>query len=127
MTSFVEIGSTVLEKKSFEGFLPYNMHGCHLGYVTWTIYLYFSSHFLRMFHMKFGFDPPSGFREDVGNILVLYIYTALGQGQTTPWRLFFININLQFICLLSASFPPFNYILPDFPIQMHWRHKLTLP
>ena len=33
-------------------------HGGHLGHVTWTIYI----NFLRMLHMKFGFDWPSGFR-----------------------------------------------------------------
>ena len=37
-------------------------HGGHLGHVTWTIYINFSSPFLRMLHMKFGFDWPSGFR-----------------------------------------------------------------
>ena len=41
-----------------------NGHGGHLGHVTWTIYMYinFRSPFLRMLHMKFGFDWPSGFR-----------------------------------------------------------------
>ena len=38
-------------------------HGCHLGHVTWIIYIYISSHFLQMLHIKFGFDWPSGFRE----------------------------------------------------------------
>ena len=37
-------------------------HGGHLGHVTWTIYINFCSPFLRMLHMKFGFDWPSGFR-----------------------------------------------------------------
>ena len=37
-------------------------HGGHLGEVTWTIYINFLSPFLRMLHMKFGFDWPSGFR-----------------------------------------------------------------
>ena len=37
-------------------------HGGHLGHVTWTIYTNFRSPFLRMLHMKFGFDWPSGFR-----------------------------------------------------------------
>ena len=36
-------------------------HGDHLGHVTWTIYINFRSFFLRMLHMKFGFDWPSGF------------------------------------------------------------------
>ena len=37
-------------------------HGGHLGHVTWAIYINFRFPFLRMFHMKFGFDWPSGFR-----------------------------------------------------------------
>ena len=40
-------------------------HGGHLGHVTLTIYANFHSLFLRMLHIKFGFDWPSGFREDV--------------------------------------------------------------
>ena len=37
-------------------------HGGHLSHVTLTIYINFCSPFLRMLHMKFGFDWPSGFR-----------------------------------------------------------------
>ena len=40
-------------------------HGGHLGHVTWIIYINFRSPFLRMLHMKLGFDWPSGFREDL--------------------------------------------------------------
>ena len=40
-------------------------HGGHLGHVTWIIYINFRSPFLRILHMKFGFDWPSGFREDL--------------------------------------------------------------
>ena len=36
-------------------------HGGHLGHVTWTIFTNFRSTFLRMRHMKFGYDWPSGF------------------------------------------------------------------
>ena len=39
-------------------------HGGHLGHVSWTIYINFRSTFLRMRHMKFGFDWPSGFLEE---------------------------------------------------------------
>ena len=39
-------------------------HGGQLGHVTLTIYINFHSLFLRMFHIKFGFDWPSGFREE---------------------------------------------------------------
>ena len=45
----------------FTGVGPYG-HGGHLGHVTWTIYINFGSPFLRMLHMKFGYDWPSGFR-----------------------------------------------------------------
>ena len=31
-------------------------HGGHLGHVTWIIYINFRSPFLRMLHVKFGFD-----------------------------------------------------------------------
>ena len=37
-------------------------HGGHPGHVTWTIYINFRSPFLRVLHMKFGFDLPSSFR-----------------------------------------------------------------
>ena len=39
-------------------------HDGHLGHVALIIYINFRSHFLRMIHMKFGFDWPSGFREE---------------------------------------------------------------
>ena len=38
--------------------------GARLGQVTWTIYTNFRSPFLRMLHMKFEFDWPSGFRKE---------------------------------------------------------------
>ena len=64
MLSFVEIGPPVLEKMIFEGFLPYNGHGGHLGHVTWISYIHIGSTFLLMLHIKFGFDWPSDFRGD---------------------------------------------------------------
>ena len=39
-------------------------HGSHLGHVTWISYIHIGSPFLLMLHIKFGFDWPSGFRED---------------------------------------------------------------
>ena len=62
--SFVVISSLVLDKKIFKGFFSIYSHGGHLGHETWTIYINFRSPFLRMLHMKFGFDWPSGFREE---------------------------------------------------------------
>ena len=59
MPSFFEIDPPVLEKKIFEGFLPYM--GIH---VTWIIYIYIDYPFLLMLHIKFGFDWPWGSRGD---------------------------------------------------------------
>ena len=51
------------EEDFFEIFVIYS-HGDHLGHVTITIYANFHSLFLRMLHIKFGFDWPSGFRKE---------------------------------------------------------------
>ena len=99
-------------------------HGSHLGHVTLTIYTNFYSIFLRMLHIKFGFDRPSGCL----NIMAIYMYIAPGQGKTTPWaQNIFININLLSICSFLASFLPINDFFLFFPIQMNGRLKLTLP
>ena len=63
-TSFVEIGPPVPEKILFKVFTIYGRGG-HLGHVTWTIYINFSSPYPRRLHIKFGFDWPSGFGGDV--------------------------------------------------------------
>ena len=39
-------------------------HGGHLDHVTLTIYINFHCTFLKILHIKFGFDCPSGFRAD---------------------------------------------------------------
>ena len=57
------MGLLVLEKKIFKDFSIYS-HGVHLGHVTLTIYTSFHSPFLKMLHLKFDFDWPSGFREE---------------------------------------------------------------
>ena len=51
--------------EDFLKILTINEHGGYLGHVTRTIYLSFLSHFPRMLHTDFGFDWPSGSREDV--------------------------------------------------------------
>ena len=66
MPSFVEIGPLVLEKKIFEGFLPYRAWrpswSCDLDF----LYTYLLPLPILMLHIKIGFDWPSGFRgEDV--------------------------------------------------------------
>ena len=43
-------------------------HGGHIGHLTLTVYTNFHSLFLRMLHKKFGFDWPSGFREDIDHL-----------------------------------------------------------
>ena len=51
-------------EEDFLNVFAISSHGGHLGHVTWIIYTNFCSPFLRMFNMKFGFDWPSGFREE---------------------------------------------------------------
>ena len=51
-----------VEEKIFLNVLAIYSNGGHLGHVTWTFYINFCSPFLRMLHIKFGFDWPSGFR-----------------------------------------------------------------
>ena len=60
MPSFKIIGLLVLEN-FFNVFAIYS-HSGNLGHVNFTIYINVRSPFLRMLHMKFGFDWPSGFR-----------------------------------------------------------------
>ena len=52
-------------EEDFKCFLIIYGRGSNLGHVTLTIYINFCSPFPRRLHMKFGFDWPSGFREDV--------------------------------------------------------------
>ena len=48
--------------------------------MTLTVYANFHSLFLRMLHIKFGFDWPSSFREDYGHI---HVYSP-GAGPDNP-------------------------------------------
>ena len=50
----------------FEGFFMYG-HGGHLGHVPWFINTcnHIGSPFIQMLPIKFEFDWPSGFREDL--------------------------------------------------------------
>ena len=70
--SFIEITPPV--QKIFKGFTIYG-HGGHLGPVTCTIYTNFDSPFIRMLHMKFEFEWPSCFREDVQCSRTLWVTT----------------------------------------------------
>ena len=51
-------------EEDFLRFFTIYGHGGHLGHVTWTICINFSSPFPRRLHIKFGFDWPSDFREE---------------------------------------------------------------
>ena len=61
ITSFMEIGSLVPEKKTFEGVFTIYWHGGQLGQVTSIMSSDF--HFLvpESFHKKFGSDRHSSF------------------------------------------------------------------
>ena len=63
MPSFIGIGPPVLEKIFLRVFTIYG-HDGHVGHVTRIIYIHIGYSFLLMFHIKFGFDWPSGFRGD---------------------------------------------------------------
>ena len=51
--------------EDFEGFLPLYGRGGHLGQVTQMPRINFRSPFPRRLHIKFGFDRPIGFCEDI--------------------------------------------------------------
>ena len=59
----MKIGLRVLEKKIFEGFLPYMGVGGHLGNVTQMPQTNFRSPYPRRLDIKFGFDRASDFEE----------------------------------------------------------------
>ena len=76
MPSFFEIGQLVLEKKIFEGFLPYMGMAAIL-----VMYLHICYPFLLMLHIKFGLGLAKWFqRRRRLNIMVIYMYIAPGGG-----------------------------------------------
>ena len=78
-----------------------------------TFYTKFHSPDLTMLHIKFGFNWPSGFR-DVLNIMVIYIYIALGQGQTTHRGQIYFHKHKSSVHLHTPSkFPP--HLITFFP------------
>ena len=63
MPSFNEIGQVVVEKKIFEDFLPYTVRAAILVMCPWL----FINTLVPLSvdaSYKFGFDWPSGFREE---------------------------------------------------------------
>ena len=106
------------EEEDFLKFFAIYSHGGHLGSVTLTIYTNFLSLFPRMLRIKLGFDWPNSFCERCLNIMVIYMYIAPGQRQTTPWgQNIFININILSICSLLARFQPSNDMCLFFPFK----------
>ena len=74
LTKFQNHRPSGSEEEDFLNIFAIYSHGGHLSHVTLTIYTNFHSLFLRMLHIKFGFDWPSGFREDVS---ILWSYTCI--------------------------------------------------
>ena len=53
-------------------------------------------------------------------IMVIYMHTAPGQGQTNPLgQICFINRIVQSIVSFAASFLPLNYVLIVLPMQTY--------
>ena len=65
MPCFFEIGLPVPKKKDFERILFIYGHGGHLIHVTLIIYICIGFPFLKILHIKFGFDWLGGFREEI--------------------------------------------------------------
>ena len=70
------------EEEDFERFFTMYGHGSHLGHVTYTIYINFLSHFPRRIYMKLALIGHMV--SEKKKIMVIYMYTTAGQGQTTP-------------------------------------------
>ena len=102
MPSFVKIYPPVLEK-IFVGFLPYmGTFGGHLGHAIGIIYINIGSDFLQMFHIKFGFDWPSGSRGE--DVWLLW--------QISPWGVFVLSE--------SSIFSPTALFLHNFSFKRHF-------
>ena len=87
-----------------------------LGQVTLTIYINFHSPFLRMLHMKFGFDWPSDSEKKIfeyyGN---MHVYCP-GEGAELPLGSFFQNYKSSVHLPISIKCFPSNDILTIFPL-----------
>ena len=105
-------------------------HGGHLGHVTLTIYTKLSFPLSKDAPHKVWLCLAKRFeRRRCLNIMVIYMYIAPWQGQTTPWaQNIFININFLSICSFLESLLPLNEIFVFFPFKcMGDLLKLTLP
>ena len=120
MSSFKIAGLLVLEKKSFKGF-------CYIK--PWRPSCSCDHDHLYQLSFPLPKDAPHKVwfclakwfqRRRCLNIMVIYIYTALGQGQTTPWaQNIFTYMNILSICSFLISFLSLIDMFLFFPIQMH--------
>ena len=113
--------------EDFKVFAIYS-YGGHLGHVTLTILYKLSFTLPKNAPHKVWLCLAKRFQRRCLNIMVIHVYIAPGQGQTTLWaQSIFINMNILSICSFLASFLPLIDIFLFFPIQMPGRPKLTLP
>ena len=95
-------------------------HGSHLGHVTLTIYINFLFPFPRMLHVKFGFDWPSGFRENVSKLWKYTCYSPGAGADKSQGPNFSRNIiNFLSMCLFPVSF---THLMPFY----HFPHSNAL-
>ena len=93
-----------------------NEYGCHLGHVTCTNYKNFLSHFPRRLNTTLA----KRFQSRCLILMVIYMYTAPGQGQTTPCgQILFVDSIIQSILSFAASFPPLNDFVTFYPIPTY--------
>ena len=93
-----------------------NEHGSHLRHVTCTNYINFLSHFPRRLNTTLA----KRFQSRCLIIMVIYMYSAPGQGQTTHWgQILFVDSIIQSILNFAASFPPLNDFVTFYPIPTY--------
>ena len=100
MPSFKIIGLLALKKNTFKRFSIYS-HGGHFGQVTLTINTNFRSP-----STKFGFAVAEKMFKHYSNI---HVYIPQAGADNHLGLNVFIKINLP-ICIIIASFHPFNYV-----------------
>ena len=75
-------------------------HGGHLGYMTWTIYIYFVELLSLMLHAKFQNHRPSGSGEDFKSFFAIYSHGGhLGHVTLT----IYINLRSPFLRILNKT------------------------
>ena len=107
------------EGKDLKIFTIYGRGG-HLGYVTWTIYIYFLSPFPKTLRIKFGFDWPSGLRERKSlKTVAINMYLAPGVDRQPPgvkcFHLHIYSVNY----VICSKFSPITNFVTVFPILIY--------